>query len=1019
MPDGADPPIRRGGWPWGRRNLMLLFFLGALVVTVVIAVVLVVTLVDHSRPTTPAPATSTLVFAIPIYNDTANPARRDAILADDSCFMCMEMLSTANWSLSNMAGMNTVKFLTFNDQKTEWSPVMNNADAMKWLNTGDGMAKCMMGLGNTKVNETRGVVFKFAYVDDNVNYHDDYYDDDDDYYYYYYYYYDYYDDQSSPTTVTTSTGPTTSPGPCQVFFYLDVSTSVDFGVPIEIGHVERVSPLVAGISNFAAASYGGDTSGPLNLTFGDQDSLKTQLDKIFPFNPLNGTVANALDEMKAYQMGNIVTVLYTNSSQNIINAIGANPFSDRTIGIGLNGQNMSDIAAYSFSPDGADENKVAETIQYICNTTTTVPTSPTTSNTGSTVTSTPSTATTTVPGPPCQVFFYLDLSNFAHAQLIPEIGKVRELADNIPGSTFAAAAYGSAGQAPLTLKFGDRTNLNSELDIIYALPPMDADVSSAIGAMNNYDLTNIVTVLYSGSPASQINAAGPNSYLGQTVGVGICGQDLTPLAIYSFPFDSDQLQIFFYLDVSTVGKPQFVVELGHVNRIADETARDGFVPIFAGAGYGYDGQEPLNLTFGNRDLLTQEISPLYGKTPLDVTVASGINALNNYELGSIVIVLYTNSEQGAIDASPQNNYKTQTIGIGLAGQNLGTIAAYSFGADASYDDQINAAITSMNYAVVAECNEHVCEQHIADFYKYDYDDDYHYHNDHNDDHYYHHDDYHCHYNDDHSATTVPTTTPAACQIFFYLDVSTSGKPQFVAELGHVNRIADETVNDGFVPAYAGAGYGYIGQEPLNLTFGNRDLLTDELRLLYGTAAADANVSSGINALNNYPLGNIVTVLYTNSDQASIDASPSNNFKSQTIGIGLSGQDLTPLAAYSFGAGSDQDDAINAALTALCTGNTLPTVTTVSTLPTSQVPARIFRHLHHHHRRHITKLCTHDPKHSNIWALLFLEHSRIYKLRVHDYDDYYDCYNSFAHFFCGTEHNCFHTIESINNLDRLC
>ncbi|CAJ0575044.1 unnamed protein product, partial [Mesorhabditis spiculigera] len=918
MPDGADPPIRRGGWPWGRRNLMLLFFLGALVVTVVIAVVLVVTLVDHSRPTTPAPATSTLVFAIPIYNDTANPARRDAILADDSCFMCMEMLSTANWSLSNMAGMNTVKFLIYNDQKTEWSPVMNNADAMTWLNTGDGMAKCMMGLGNTKVNETRGAVFKFAYVDD-------YYDDDD--YYYYYYYYDYYDDKSSGDTfISVGEYPKHDHHnhDCQHHidtkytdaylhehnyyhyhyhyhdnyydyhdyyhdyydyhnYHNDHDTSYKHGhVPIEIGHVERVSPLVAGISNSAAASYGGDTSGPLNLTFGDQDSLKTQLDKIFPFKPLDGTVANALDEMKAYQMGNIVTVLYTNSSQNIINAIGANPFSDRTIGIGLNGQNMSDIAAYSFSPDGADENKVAEAIQYICNPTTTVPTSPTTSNTGSTVTSTPSTATTTVPGPPCQVFFYLDLSNFAHAQLIPEIGKVRELADNIPGSTFAAAAYGSAGQEPLTLKFGDRTNLDSELDIIYALPPMDADVSSAISAMNNYDLTNIVTVLYSGSPASQINAAGPNSYLGQTVGVGIYGQDLTPLAIYSFPFDSDQLQIFFYLDVSTVGKPQFVVELGHVNRIADETARDGFVPIFAGAGYGYDGQEPLNLTFGNRDLLTQEISPLYGKTPLDVTVASGINALNNYALGNIVTVLYTNSAQGAIDASPQNNYKTQTIGIGLA--------------------------------VVAECNEHVCVQHIADFYKYDYDDDYHYHNDHNDDHYYHHDDYHYHYNDDHSN---------------WVDFG------FVAELGHVNRIADETANDGFVPAYAGAGYGYIGQEPLNLTFGNRDLLTDELRLLYGTAAADANVSSGINALNNYPLGNIVTVLYTNSDQASIHASPSNNFKSQTIGIGLSGQDLTPLAAYSFGAGTDQDDAINAALTALCTGNTLPTVTTVSTLPTSQ------------------------------------------------------------------------------------
>ncbi|CAJ0566809.1 unnamed protein product, partial [Mesorhabditis spiculigera] len=463
----------------------------------------------------------------------------------------------------------------------------------------------------------------------------------------------------------------------------------------------------------------------------------------------------------------------------------------------------------------------------------------------------------------CTALFYIDASNAATAlnatspekDFILNIGEIL-YADGSIELHAALAAYGD-----------DDFDQKPDVDTTDGdLLKLTADLDHAIAYLNKISekLANVVVVLFTASNQDIIDSAtGSNSHASWTIGLALSGQNLTGIAV-----EMELLQ----LQRQELARPSpFLMWLTNTNSVFSykrEAPRRStqWSPKTGRGDEESDG--PLPTTFAY-DLQSVVIN--FGLQGGNLDIEYATKKLSSWQVEDAIIVLFTGSDPSKFaPAGRDYTRKVWTVGV-AAGVDTSPFAARS--------------IIYMQPLAIFDAVVDLCQSGTT-------------------------------------TTSFPETTATAeistststsppertkCVALFYIDASTatialnatSPEKAFILSIGEA-LYPDGSIE--LIAALAAYGDDDFDQKPdVDTTDVDLVNLTADLDQYRFEAPNDDNVKNAIRYLNQIEakLNNIVVVLMTASNQDIIDsASGSNQHASWTIGLALSGQNLTGIAVES-------------------------------------------------------------------------------------------------------------------------
>ncbi|CAJ0949335.1 unnamed protein product, partial [Mesorhabditis belari] len=383
---------------------------------------------------------------------------------------------------------------------------------------------------------------------------------------------------------------------CNVLFVVDGSSYWN-SFRGEIVSISTVANILYSTTNFTSNfwMYGDDPQDdriPTSFYSTEQDFL----DDIQELSTYGGkeTVVGATSKLNDWQTYALI-VIYTASSQTLINVAGANyTEQSRTVAIhqndGIDLRPISNYPSYEISNYTNIVDVITNACKHFPMKTTTPKTQPTTTTTLKASTSTsarpqstvspslpsstttapfaettstystesvpstelfsstsPELASTTTPiPPPCPVFFYID-GSAAKTVIDQQINLTETVASSMYQSyewrfLSSVSAFGQLiiGDPDPNTLIDNFPAFEATLDLLDFSSP-SGDVTSAIDTMNgDSDFGNVLTILFVAAPQPRIDGANANLYKDFTYGIGMIGkQNLTRLSYDSDDYTTD------------------------------------------------------------------------------------------------------------------------------------------------------------------------------------------------------------------------------------------------------------------------------------------------------------------------------------------------------------------------------------------------------------------------------------------------------------------------------------------------
>ncbi|CAJ0949333.1 unnamed protein product, partial [Mesorhabditis belari] len=402
--------------------------------------------------------------------------------------------------------------------------------------------------------------------------------------------------ESTTTAGSTTIGTTGTGDSCNVLFVVDGSSYWN-SFRGEIVSISTVANILYSTTNFTSNfwMYGDDPQDdriPTSFYSTEQDFL----DDIQELSTYGGkeTVVGATSKLNDWQTYALI-VIYTASSQTLINVAGANyTEQSRTVAIhqndGIDLRPISNYPSYEISNYTNIVDVITNACKHFPMKTTTPKTQPTTTTTLKASTSTsarpqstvspslpsstttapfaettstystesvpstelfsstsPELASTTTPiPPPCPVFFYID-GSAAKTVIDQQINLTETVASSMYQSyewrfLSSVSAFGQLiiGDPDPNTLIDNFPAFEATLDLLDFSSP-SGDVTSAIDTMNgDSDFGNVLTILFVAAPQPRIDGANANLYKDFTYGIGMIGkQNLTRLSYDSDDYTTD------------------------------------------------------------------------------------------------------------------------------------------------------------------------------------------------------------------------------------------------------------------------------------------------------------------------------------------------------------------------------------------------------------------------------------------------------------------------------------------------
>ncbi|CAJ0575005.1 unnamed protein product, partial [Mesorhabditis spiculigera] len=472
----------------------------------------------------------------------------------------------------------------------------------------------------------------------------------------------------------------------------------------------------------------------------------------------------------------------------------------------------------------------------------------------------------------------------------------------------------------------------------FALPGGPLDIGYATDSLSSWAVQDVVVVLFTGSDPSKFPAAAQNyTRKSMTVGVAVGAQTsafaaisvkaMQPATIYQAALSLCQPNNGFTTaqPSPTVNTGQYYSQISFADAVAAKLFSISKLNFQAGAAiYGSDNEGALDLgtLFDDSRSFSEYLTELDLTAPNDESIIEAIATMNNKGgFAQFITILFTASPQSEMSMSPDNKWKDLTVGLaivlnfGLQGGQLDIGYATDMLSDWSVEDAVIVLFTGSdphkfrdagwNYTrrpttigvadgadtrafavlpvpylhpiAIYDATIQLCRTAVPT-------------------------------RAPPTTTTILTTTPvdyrARCSVAFWLDASYEAWVSYEAQKQHTLAAAKQAFQkyDGGAFLFQasvwilGQGMGAPTLDTLETNFASFNQTLQGLdRLLKVTKADNSTIATTIGFMNSQPFYPHITLFFTNSNQAEIDASPENADRSSSYGYDFTPVNLMRLA----------------------------------------------------------------------------------------------------------------------------